>query len=212
MMFETTIKNWTDTNGDMQGWNSTHRFLTESIEQLRPTSIVEVGVWKGASIIHMAKECKRLGLDTKLYAIDTWLGCDILRTCHEWVPSLRMEHNRPNVWQTFYSNCVNEGVADMIVPLHMDSRSGLRYIKRIGFKVDLYHQDGTHQQGDVYQDLELGYAILRKGGHIIVDDYIKDDKRYPHPCDFSGVVADVDAFPGDFNMKLEIDSPKARLS
>jgi len=210
-MIETTITNWTPTTSDMQGWNSQHEFLEDSIKKLRPSVILESGVWKGASVIHMAKVCKSNGLTPRIFALDTWLGCDILRTVAEWVPSLRLSFNRPNVWQTFYDNAVREGVHDLITPLHMDSRSGLRYLKRLGVKVDLFHHDSSHYQGDVLQDLELAREIMSPTHHIIVDDYLSSTRRYPDPCDFSGVIHDCDEFARLHNYAIEIKEPKARF-
>jgi hypothetical protein len=210
-MIETTIQNWTPTTNDMQGWNSQHEFLEDSIRTLKPSVILESGVWKGASVIHMAKVCKDLGIAPRIFALDTWLACDILRTVPEWEPSLRMSFNRPNIWQTFYDNVVREGVQDLIIPLHMDSRSGLRYLKRLGIKVDLFHHDSSHYEGDVLQDLELARDIMSPSHHIIVDDYLPSKRRWPDPCDFSGVVNDCDKFAALHKYVMEIKEPKARF-
>jgi predicted O-methyltransferase YrrM len=40
---------------------------------LRP-SIVEIGVWKGSSVITLASKMKELNLDGVVIAVDTWLG------------------------------------------------------------------------------------------------------------------------------------------
>lgn len=63
-----------DVAPDLQGWGSQHRYLTEAIETLHPSIVVEVGVWKGASVIHMASRLKELAIDGVVIAIDTWLG------------------------------------------------------------------------------------------------------------------------------------------
>ena len=39
---------------DLQGWGSTHPVFEHVVSEYRPTSIVEVGSWKGASASHMA--------------------------------------------------------------------------------------------------------------------------------------------------------------
>ena len=59
---------------DFQGWNSDHYFLTDSIDQLNPKIIVEVGVWKGGSTICMAKKIKEKYMDSVVISVDTWLG------------------------------------------------------------------------------------------------------------------------------------------
>jgi hypothetical protein len=43
---------------DHQGWGSSHPYLTEAIEELRPAVVVEVGVWKGGSVISLASKMK----------------------------------------------------------------------------------------------------------------------------------------------------------
>jgi hypothetical protein len=60
---------------DKQGWGgSEHPFLSSGIEQLKPGVVIEVGVWKGASVIFMAKKLRDFGLDAVVIAVDTWLG------------------------------------------------------------------------------------------------------------------------------------------
>ena len=44
---------------DLQGWQSDHRYLGDTIRSLRPNVVVEVGVWKGGSVIEMAKFLKK---------------------------------------------------------------------------------------------------------------------------------------------------------
>ena len=44
------------------------------IADVKPKLIVEVGTWKGASAIYMAKICRKLELNTEIVCIDTWLG------------------------------------------------------------------------------------------------------------------------------------------
>jgi cephalosporin hydroxylase len=41
---------------------------------LRPSIVVEIGVWKGSSVITLASKMKELNLDGVVIAVDTWLG------------------------------------------------------------------------------------------------------------------------------------------
>ena len=59
---------------DHQGWASRHHYLSDAIEALRPSVVVEVGVWKGASVISLASRMKAMNLDGVVIAVDTWLG------------------------------------------------------------------------------------------------------------------------------------------
>lgn len=193
------------------GWNSTHRMLEQSIEMLRPKIVIDAGVWMGGSCIHMAKITEKLGLDAQVIALDTFLGCDILRLAGYTVPMLRMRHGRPSYFHVFYANVFNQGLQKRIIPLHTDTRSGMRYLKRLGIKVDLIHHDATHYHPDVYEDLQCCWDVLRSGGHLIIDDYGRSDLKYPEFNDFNGLCDDVDRFAKEKEVYLEVDSPKARL-
>ena len=42
-------------NPDLQGWGSRHRIFEQVICEEKPQLVIEVGTWKGASLVHMAK-------------------------------------------------------------------------------------------------------------------------------------------------------------
>ena len=65
---------WNLFDYDLQGWNSQHAYLKDTITSLRPSIIVEIGVWKGGSTVFMANAAKALGLPSVVIAVDTWLG------------------------------------------------------------------------------------------------------------------------------------------
>jgi hypothetical protein len=39
---------------DLQGWHSQHPYLARAMREAHPKVVVEVGVWKGASVVTMA--------------------------------------------------------------------------------------------------------------------------------------------------------------
>ena len=59
---------------DLTGWGGESPAFDELIRQARPRLIIEVGTWKGASAVSMAKAAKSGGMPTKIICIDTWLG------------------------------------------------------------------------------------------------------------------------------------------
>jgi cephalosporin hydroxylase len=87
---------------DMQGWNSQASIFGRIIEELKPKLIVEVGTWKGASAIHMAKECLKYTDDFEIVCIDTWLG-----SVEHWsgvsqeLPRNDFINGRPNLYNQF---------------------------------------------------------------------------------------------------------------
>jgi hypothetical protein len=60
---------------DLQGWASTHPIFEKTIETLRPELIVEVGTWKGASAVHMAKLLHGLEFDGESSPASTVFTC-----------------------------------------------------------------------------------------------------------------------------------------
>ena len=73
---------------DAQGWNSDHPFLADTLRTVRPGLVVEIGVWKGGSTIHMASVLRDAGIDGVVLAVDTWLGSWEHWQQDEWFPSL----------------------------------------------------------------------------------------------------------------------------
>jgi cephalosporin hydroxylase len=61
---------------DIQGWYDWHkltqRLVLSSIQQ--GSVYIEVGVWKGKSLIAFGEECKRFGKRVKIYGIDLFGG------------------------------------------------------------------------------------------------------------------------------------------
>ena len=53
---------------------SDHSVFRRALSEIRPSLIVEVGSWKGASAIHMADLARELDLAAEIVCIDTWLG------------------------------------------------------------------------------------------------------------------------------------------
>src|SRR5215831_9546645 len=86
---------------DLQGWGEDHPYLTQSVTEIRPRVIVEVGVWKGASVATMAARLKELRVDGVVLAIDTWLGSSEHWTTRHWFDNLAIEHGRPALQKMF---------------------------------------------------------------------------------------------------------------
>jgi predicted O-methyltransferase YrrM len=62
---------------DTQGWSSTGESFNEAIKKLKPKTIIEVGTWKGASAINMAKLTLAEGVrdvELEVICVDTFLG------------------------------------------------------------------------------------------------------------------------------------------
>lgn len=160
---------------DLQGWNGDKPIFKELITETRPKVIVEVGTWKGQSAINMGKICKELGLNTKIYCIDTWLGS--LEFWHGLNDTkerdLMLKNGYPNIYYQFLSNVVHSGLQDVIIPVPLPSSIGIKLLAKLGITADLIYIDGSHDFNDVYIDIEQTNMFLNNGKSVLFgDDYI----------------------------------------
>ena len=188
---------------DLQGWNSHHQYLADAIQSVRPQVIVEIGVWKGVSSIHMANLLRQQGIDGAVIAVDTWLGASDHWTHQDWFSSLLIEHGQPMMMRTFMANVVESGSQDIIVPLPLDSVNAAEVFKFYGLKVDMLHIDAGHEYGSVIADLRAWWPLLRKDGILIGDDY------YEGP-EWPGLRRAYDEFFGEMNIMAPLENFQAK--
>ena len=155
---------------DDQGWNSHHGFLDAAIRSDRPGIVLELGVWKGGSAIHMAKTMRDLGQGV-IIAVDTWLGSWEHWENEERFEDLMLTFGYPTLYHTFLSNVVMHDVQDYIVPLSLDSANAAFVIARKDIRPELIHIDAGHDYDAVMSDLRRWWPILAPGGVLIADDY-----------------------------------------
>lgn len=158
---------------DTQGWGSNHPIFAYLIKRLRPALIFEVGTWKGRSALNMARQVKRLSLDTKIVCIDTWLGAPehYLRPDH--YKSLRIAHGYPRLFHTFMGNVLRAGVQDVIVPLPQTSDNAAVLLRKKGLRADMIYIDAAHEYESVLRDLQAYWELLTTSGCLFGDDYPK---------------------------------------
>ncbi len=158
---------------DLQGWNSHSPMFKEMIERTRPRIIIEVGTWKGASAIHMAKLTKDLGLDTRIICVDTWLGSyEFWADCGERYQLLKVKNGHPQLYEQFLANVVKSGMQDVIIPFPNTSAIAARLF-RYHYKIqaDLIYIDASHDYYDVIEDIKNYKPLLTKGGLMFGDDF-----------------------------------------
>lgn len=156
---------------DLQGWHSQHPYLARAINEAKPGIVVEVGVWKGASVVTLAKEIQRLKLDAVVIAIDTWLGSSEHYLWEKFIPDLDFEFGYPRLYHKFAANIVNEGLQDFVVPLPLDSINAFQLLKEKGIRPDVLHIDAGHDYHSVMADLKAWWPQLKDGGVLVGDDY-----------------------------------------
>jgi len=183
------------------GWNSTEPIFQALIEWVKPSVIIEVGTWLGASALHMAEEVCKAKLPCKIYCVDTWLGA------LEFMPGglggierdLMPRNGWPEVYFQFLSNVLHRGKQDIIIPIPNTSSIAAKYFCREGIHADMIYIDASHEEEDVYRDIVDYYPILTKNGVIFGDDYSDD---------WSGVIKAVKRFSNDSGLKYQITGSK----
>ena len=173
---------------DLQGWRSVHPYLEEAVTDLRPGVVVEIGTWKGASALYLARTMAQQGVAGTVIAVDTWLGAVDHWADAALFAELATEHGFPSLYRTFLANVVREGMADRVVPLPLDSVNAAELLRLRGVSADVIHLDAGHEEASVAADLRAWWPILRPGGLLIADDYDRLGGRFP------GVTRAVDAF------------------
>ncbi len=164
---------------EIQGWHSTHPVFAELISELDRSLpaglelIAEVGSWRGASAIHMART--RLELSRRpfrIVCVDTWLG-----SLEHWlyraepgyaVP--RDVHGYPVLYREFLENVAAAGLQDLISPVPLPSTTGALLLRRLGLAPQLVYLDASHEEADVRTDLEAWWPLVAPGGILFGDD------------------------------------------
>lgn len=164
---------------DAQGWGSDSAAFTYVAERCTPRTVIEVGSWKGASILHMAA----LWPEAQFLAIDTWLG-----SLEAWQPdgteenqqmfySLKRRFGYPQLYYTFAGNIVRAGLTERVTPLPMPSSVAAQLLRLRGITADVVYIDGSHEYRDVKNDLMDYWPLVRPGGFLIGDDLGWDGVR-----------------------------------
>jgi SAM-dependent methyltransferase len=185
---------------DLQG-GPEDQLLDQLIEKRRPSLIVEVGTWKGASALQMAACMKRLGIDGAVVCVDTWLGslehltkrvqgCDL---------GPHVSHGYPTLYFQFLANVLHKGMQDLIVPVPTTSAIGARWLAHHRCQADVVYLDGSHDEEDVYQDVASYWKILRPGGILLGDDW----HAFWH-----GVICGVNRFVKENGLNLQVVNTK----
>ncbi len=179
---------------DLQGWGSNDPLFSQIIDQIKPQVIIEVGTWKGASAVHMAKLLQEKHIDGTILCIDTWLGA-IEHLSGEYALALSRKHGYPTLFYQFLANVMYNNLHNSIVPLPVPSNIAARWLQRKGLKADLIYIDASHEADDVYADIMQYWQLLKPNGVMIGDDYAD--------INHIGVTAAVNKFVQERNLTLK---------
>jgi predicted O-methyltransferase YrrM len=181
------------------GWGADSPVFAKLIEAVRPTLIVEVGTWLGASACHMARLLAAHQIPGTIVCIDTWLGSPEHWLDAEARATLNLKSGYPTLYHQFLANVTAAGFTDVIVPIPQTGDGGARILSRLGLVPDLVYIDGAHDAISVYSDISAHWPLLRPGGVMFGDDYLGD---------WMGVVTAVNRFADKLGQKPQIVGEK----
>ena len=151
------------------GWGGFESFYDRVVQDAPPgSSLVEVGVFCGKSLIHLAKAAKRANKGLKVYGVDTFQGSPEfdhlvrfddkpLSKCH---PGLMIGE--------CVANLANHGVRDDVTLIVGDSaKSADLFYAQSVFMVFL---DAAHDYVNVMNDIAAWSPKVERGGYLSGDD------------------------------------------
>ena len=187
---------YSEYNLDLQGWGSKDPNFLTLIDDLSPKLIIEVGSWKGGSAVFMANYIKKKNLDCKILCIDTWLGAIEFLGDHEdpqRYKSLNHQNGYPTVYYQFLANVMHLSLHDIIIPFPQTSTLAARFLITEDILADMVYIDASHDETDVYADINNYWSLVKVGGVLFGDDYNDD---------WPGVKQAVNKFVQDNSLEL----------
>jgi Methyltransferase domain len=186
----------------VEGWGVSPGVYRRMADNVTAQFMAEIGVWKGASTIEMAKYLKEKGRGV-IVAVDTWLGAlefwDKRFGVDDPTRNLQWQSGFPTVYYTFLANVIHSNLTDYVIPFPAPSKLASDYFLEKNLFFDLLHVDAGHDFEDCLEDIKLWWRNLRPGGVMIGDDYIPF---------WHGVVKAVKVFAAQNDLELEVDGVK----
>lgn len=157
-----------DTEPDFQAFPSSLSFIfKELVEKHQPKRIIEVGSWKGGSIIQWATHA---GPDCIIYSVDTWLEAASGVLSRDKGYKVPMRNGHPMTYWTFLNNLQKAGVARQVIPIINTSTIGAQVLETHKITAPLIYIDGDHCYEQAHRDLVNYWELLEPGGSMLVDD------------------------------------------
>jgi hypothetical protein len=150
---------------DIHGWfdNRNKDFLLNEVLEPDMKVIVELGAWLGTSTRWFCENSS-----AKVFSVDHWKGSI------EHQGRKDVKDKLPMLYETFLVNCW--AFRDRIIPVRMDTISGMHYIHDNDIKPDMIFVDASHEYDDVINDLETASMLFPKA-ILCGDDWTWRNRR-----------------------------------
>jgi predicted O-methyltransferase YrrM len=175
------------------------------IPQLKPTCILEIGSYEGASTCYLIEKLATQN-NVELHCIDTWLGGI------ENQEGGFAESNMFDVEKRFHHNIkiAKSRVSNNTRLIIHKNFSHLTLSKlitegKLGY-FDFIYVDGSHQAPDVLSDAILSFKLLKKNGVMVFDDYLWNESLSYGIDPIRSPKIAIDAFTNIYCRKIKIIS------
>ncbi|KAI3992493.1 hypothetical protein MKX01_022584 [Papaver californicum] len=180
----------------IKGWGSKGAVFETLIRKIKPTTIIEVGTFLGASAIHMAELTRSLGLKTQILCVDDFRGWAGFRD--ERFRDIQMVNGDVMLMYQFMQNVVYSNATELILPVPFSTQSALDKFCEWGILGDLVEVDAGHDFHSAWSDINRAYKILRPGGVMFGHDYFTS-------ADERGVRRAVNLFARVNGFRVQVD-------
>lgn len=144
---------------DIKGYCDFHDFYSSMLNHIPDGGkMVEVGCFKGHSVVYMASISKPQAKDFTIYAVDTFTGSP--------------EHKKKGItdfYDEFLNNVVSCGVSNYIDPMKMTSEQASKCFP--DESLDFVFLDADHSYQAVKKDIELWLPKVKVGGVLAGHDF-----------------------------------------
>jgi predicted O-methyltransferase YrrM len=166
-----------------QGWFHHGEKILDLVAAHRPAVTVELGTWRGASAIALARLVRTWG--GVVYCVDTWTG-QVAGSKGGTIAG------KPAMLLECATNIVAAGVGEVVrvIPATTTAAAAAWTLP-----VDCLYVDADHTYDSVMADLCAWWPYVRMGGLVLGDDY--DNPLYP------GVTMAWDFFGGNIGQEFQ---------
>ncbi len=150
----------------LEGWCTHNKasILMDLVFLLNPTTIVEIGVYGGKSLVPMACALKFAGKGM-IYGIDPWSPTESTKG---------MEGANEEFWSKVDHSHILRDLEKKIAEFNLQNQ--IKLIKATSKNaasipnIDILHIDGNHSEVSSSFDVQKWVPLVRKGGLIVFDD------------------------------------------
>lgn len=149
---------------DSEIWFNYQNFYDE-VAQAKHKVLVELGTWKGHSLMYLAKKLKEQQYEFELYGVDLFDESPF----HDNPGNEYLKPQMKYVWEVYNENLIRAGVRDVVKDIKAFSWDAASQFE--DESVDFIFIDADHKYESVKKDILTWLPKLKKGGIMSGHDF-----------------------------------------